>query len=393
MDFLINFFLKPDKRDVDRQEYGNFATIVGLVINILLFIIKFIAGIITKSISIKGDAINNLSDSFSSILSLISFKISSKPADKEHPFGHARTEYIFSSFMSMIIILISYKLVRESIEKILEPQKIVFSYITIIILLISIFAKYYQGIFYKKIGEKIDSNLLIANSVDSKSDVISTTSILIATVFSKFISFPVDGIMGIVVSIIIFKSGLEILIDTVNRIVGEAPTVQEEEKIIEFVESYDGILGTHDLIVHDYGSNHVFASIHAEVNAKKDVILSHEIIDKIENDAITKLGIQLIIHMDPLIVDDVRINKFNKYAEDCLREIDSSLSLHDFRIVDSGEIINLIFDVDVPAETEISDDTLKLKMVKKLRVINPKFHPVITVDRNYLKSHRSEKIF
>lgn len=315
IDKLIRIFLKDNKRDVSRKSYGNFATIVGLIINLILFASKMVAGIITNSVSIKGDAINNLSDSLSGIMSLLSFKISSKPADKEHPFGHERTEYIFSSIMSMVIIYIAYSLLKESVWKIINPENTLFTPVIAIILIISILAKLWQSKVYEKIGNKISSTLLIANSADSKADVLSTLAIFISFVLNKFLPFQVDGFMGVIVSILIFKSGYEILIDAANRILGEGATVKEAKQISDFVESYDHILGTHDLIVHDYGPNHVFASIHAEVDAKQDVMISHGIIDQIENDAITKLGLQLIIHMDPLIVDDERIIKFKNNAK------------------------------------------------------------------------------
>lgn len=388
IDRFVDFCLKPEKKEISRTTYGNFAILVGLIVNLILFAFKMLAGLTTNSIAIKGDAINNLSDSLSCIMSLISFKISSKPPDKEHPFGHARTEYLFSSMMAMVIIYIAISLFKESVNKILNPQAITFTAITGFILIFSILAKLWQSRVYKNVGDRINSGLLIANSLDSKADVLSTTVILISAILSKILPFQIDGYMGVIVSILIFKSGFDILKDTINSILGEGPTIKEEKKIIDFVESYDKILGTHDLIVHDYGPNHVFASIHAEVDSREDILDSHSVIDMIENDAISNLGIQLIIHMDPLVVDDERLTKFKKDAQLVLSSIDEGLSLHDFRIVDNSKLINLIFDVDIPPELEITDEELLKKLSEKLKKINHKYHPVVTIDRNYIKSSR-----
>lgn len=389
MDLFIEKFISSRTKKTGskptRQTMGNFATIVGLSINIILFLVKLAVAAFTKSIAVAADAINNLSDCFSGILSLVSFKLSAMPPDEEHPFGHARVEYIFSSITAMIILYIAITLFKESVNKILNPVITQFSILTGVLLALSMLAKFVQGEFYKNMGNRINSQLLITNSIDSKSDVMSTCVVLISLAASRFTTLPLDGIMGVGVSILVFKSAVGILKETASRLIGEGPNYQDQKMIIDFVEGYDGIEGTHDLIIHDYGPGHVFASIHAEVDAKIDVIESHAIVDKIEDDAISKMGLQLIIHMDPLVLDDPRLESFKEDVDKVLKNIDKTLSFHDLRVVDNFENLNLLFDVDVTEESKISDKELTKEVVERLKKINPRYNPIITIDRNYFR--------
>lgn len=383
--FLINKFVDKNADGAEkRKQYGNLSSIVGIVLNILLSLSKISIGILSSSIAIMGDGINNFSDSGSAIISLISFHIASKPADKDHPFGHARFEYISSSLVAMFILYFSINLFQNSISKILTPDESEISYIAYLVLTISIASKTWLYLFYKKIAKAIDSGLIMANADDSFADILSSTSILISLIISEFVHVNLDGYMGLVVSIIIFKSAFDILKTTFNHLMGAMPDPDIIKNLERYLLSYDGVLGMHDLIIHDYGPGRTFVTVHIEVDAEKSVLESHALIDKIERDLKEDEGILLTIHMDPLEINDPKTNRLFSKIKDLVREINPHYSIHDFRVVDSGDYTNVVFDVLVPAEIKRSDDDIELEIVDTIKRRYPDLVPVITIDRDFI---------
>lgn len=382
-------YIKQKENESDKDfndRAGNFAGIVGLIVNVLLFASKLAVGLLASSISIVADAVNNLTDSFSSCVVLLSFYLSKKPADKEHPFGHARYEYLFSSVVALVIVVVGLQLMIQSALKIKTPTVQAFSAVTIVVLVMSILAKLFLSRFYGNIAKRIRSPILTATSADSKADVLSTSVILISIPVYHFTKFSVDSYLGLVVSILIIKSGFDILKDTIDRILGMAPSSEQVKKVRDFILSYDGIEGIHDLIIHDYGSHHCFASAHAEIDAATDVIKSHELLDKIESDAIQKLNVQLVLHMDPLVKNDPHLNEAFTKVNRALEKLDIQLGIHDFRIVHSFQTTNVVFDVNVPASCKLTDEQLSGQIIDCIKKYEPSYNPVITIDRNYIRS-------
>lgn len=365
-----------------RKAYGNLASIIGIVMNLLLFVAKFVIGTLFSSVSIVGDAVNNLSDAGSCLISLISFKLSSKPDDKEHPFGHARIEYLSSLLVSGIIIYLSITLFKDSVQKIIHPGAAEVSAIMIVVLLLSILAKFFLYKLNKDLGNKISSKVMLAAAADSLSDVMATGAVLLSMIISPIIHYSLDGIMGVVVALIIFKSGLEIVKDSLDVLLGGTPSEETVKLISDFIMKYDCVLGIHDLVVHDYGPSKLFASVHAEVNASMDFVECHDVIDNIERDMHEKYGINLVIHMDPIVVDDKVTNTTRSQIKVIIKDIDPSLSFHDFRMVAGESHTNLIFDVVVPYEYKHDFDFIKEEINKKVFALSNKYRTVITFERN-----------
>lgn len=384
---LIKTFVK-DYRNVSdskvRENYGKFAGIVGIATNFLLFIIKIIVGTLFNSISITADAINNLSDSGSSLVTVIGFKISGKPADEQHPYGHARMEYISGLIVSFVIMILGFQLIQSSIKKIINPQDTEFSLISIAVLVVAIFIKLWQSLFYKRIGRDINSTTLIATSVDSRNDILATSGVLIATILTKLTGFNFDGYMGTIVAIIILISGYRLVQDTISPLLGTAPTKELVDSIYKKILSYDGIIGLHDLTVHSYGEAKCFASVHCEVAAEQDIMVSHDIIDNIERDFLKDQGIHLVIHLDPIIINDPMTNELKKLAEKVVSEVSGDIHMHDFRVVRSVTHSNLIFDIVVPFEFKHSDKELVKMVSDEIHAIDGTYHSVITVDHDYV---------
>jgi len=370
-----------------RERYGMVASIIGIFTNVLLFLIKILVGIIFNSISITADAINNLSDSGSSIVTLLGFKISGKPADEKHPYGHARMEYISGLIVSFIILLLGVQLTKSSIDKIIVPQEAKFSMISIIILVVSILIKLWQSLFYKKIGNIINSTTLVATSIDSRNDILSTSAVLIAAIITQFTGFNLDGYMGVVVAIFIIISGISLVNDTISPLLGMAPSKEFVDKIYKKILSYEGVIGLHDLTVHSYGEGKCFASVHCEVPAKQDIMKSHDIIDNIERDFLNQEGINLVIHLDPVITDDEKTNELKSTVEKMINQISSKLSIHDFRVVWGLSHSNLIFDIVVPFDFEMCDDELIQLVSDKVGELNPNYRAVITIDHDYIPNN------
>ncbi|MZQ96304.1 MAG: cation diffusion facilitator family transporter [Acidaminobacter sp.] len=386
-EFLIHRFVKNYdniKSPEVRQSYGTMTSIIGIVVNLLLFTIKFVAGTLSGSIAITGDAVNNLSDAGSSVISLISFKISNKPADLEHPFGHARIEYIAASTVAIIILLIGVELIQSSIGKIRHPSPVDFTWLTAGILVFSIAAKLWLTRFNSSLGKRIGSTVMKATAADSLADVMATTVVLFSAVISPLIGFQLDGYMGIAVALFIMNSGLGILKETLDSILGQGPTEELSEQIENYIHRYPGISGIHDLVAHNYGPNRWFASVHVEVDAAVDILISHDLIDTIERDIMSELSIHLVIHMDPVVKDDPLLNEFCSLTQGIVSAVDDSLTLHDFRLVRGSTFKKLVFDVNVPYDCKKGDQQIldEIEFALKKQHINA----VITIDRSYLTS-------
>lgn len=367
-----------------RRRYGMLASITGILLNILLFLSKFLVGTLFGSVAIVADAVNNLSDAGAQIVSMISFRISAKPADREHPFGHARIEYVASMIVSFLILLIGIELLRESIGKILSPELPERSWIAVGVLGFSILVKLWLCVFNRKLAARIDSSVMRATAADSLSDVLSTSAVLLTTLLLLLfpsLSLNLDAYMGVIVAILILVAGVKILNETKNSILGEAPSEETVATIHAMVAQYPDALGIHDLIVHNYGPGHIIAALHVEVDGKRDVFLSHDMIDTIEQRLRRECGIEATIHMDPIVTDDAEINALRERVTECVREIDQAVRIHDFRMVRGVTHSNLIFDVAVPFELSLSDAAVKERVADLVSRIDPSFFAVITVDR------------
>ena len=390
-DWLVKLFIKNYENIGSTQvraEYGKLAGIVGIISNVFLFAVKLVAGIVYNSIAITADAINNILDAASSVVTMIGFKISGKPADKEHPYGHARAEYITGFIVSVIIILLGLELIKNSLKKIFKPDPINFSYLTVIILVIAIAIKFWQSRFNKKLGRRIDSTALMATGQDSMNDVISTSAVLAGTLLAHFTGIQVDGYMGVGVAVFIIYSGYRLVTETLNPLLGLAPDPDLVKSLEKKILSYPQILGLHDLEVHCYGSNKKYASVHVEVSAKEDFMESHDIIDKIERDVKKELNINLVIHMDPVVTDDELTNDLKQKVNDILKNIDETLSMHDFRVMAGKTHCKLIFDVVLPSRYSDKGDEIRDRIQKEIYKIDPSYHAVITLDRNYISNYK-----
>ena len=388
IDLLSKVFIKNHtdySNPIVRKSYGTLSSIVGIVTNFLLATMKMIIGILSSSIAIIADSANNFSDAGSSVVTLVSFKLSAKPADKDHPFGHARIEYVASMIVSFIIFLVGAELMIDSIKTItgispFEPTDV--SPITIIILSVSILLKLWLGLFQRSIGKKINSSVIKATSTDSLSDSIATSAVLISSIIIKFTSwYMLDAIMGIIVSVLVIIAGVNILNETKNAILGEAPIEETVNDIKNIVAKYPEVLGMHDLLVHNYGPHHFIASFHAEVDGKADIYYLHDVIDNIENEVNRELNIFCTIHMDPVVTDDEEVNNLKQFLIDTLNEKNLNFSVHDFRVVIGDTHTNLIFDVVIPFEYPRKESEVKAQIASAVLEKRENCYCVITVDR------------
>ncbi len=387
-DFLVKLFVKnyeqTDQVSV-RTSYGVLASIVGILCNIILFIVKWLVGFYMHSIAVMADAFNNLSDAGSSVVGLVGVKMASKPADEEHPFGHGRMEYVSALAVSFIVLQVGLTLLKDSFGKIREPEVLNFQLISILILCLSVVMKWWLGHFNKKLGKKIDSKVMLATATDAMGDVITTTATIASIIFFQITDINIDGYMGIVVSLVVMWAGIGIAKDTLEPLLGEAVDPEEYIKITKFVEGYEGIVGSHDLIVHNYGPGRSMASIHAEVPNDEDIEVSHEIIDRIERDAAKKLGIFLVIHMDPVETKNEQVLKVKSQVVEIMAALDKNVNIHDFRMVDGKDQINLIFDMVVPFEYDKEKEKeLKASFRKLICMHDERYRCVITVERSYV---------
>lgn len=393
--FLIKTFIKDYDNVKDfkvRESYGLLGGLVGIIANLLLCTTKIAIGLLGGSIAILADGLNNLSDAGSSIVSLIGFKLSSKPADEDHPYGHARIEYLSGLIVSFIILLLGIELIRSSFDKILHPESLKFSWLMVAALVLSILIKVWLYFFNRNLGKRIDSTTMIATATDSLNDVIATTAVLIALFIAKFTGFNLDGYMGVIVGLFIFYSGFNLIKETTNPLLGEAPSTELVEMIQVKLLSYPNICGYHDLVLHSYGPNRYFASVHAEVPSDAHLLECHDIIDMIEKDFSRELGINLVIHLDPIITDDALSNNLKQQVEKIVHDIDLNLSIHDFRIVSGQTHTNLIFDVLVPTSFKIKPTLLAQMISEEVKKMNESYYAIITIDTNYIStSYHSHK--
>ena len=380
---MIKIFVKNFKNTSNpqvRESYGILASIFGITTNLVLFLAKITVGLLFNSISITADAINNLSDSGSSIVTLVGFKIAGKPADAEHPYGHERIEYISGLIVSFIVLFLGVQLIIKSIDKIIHPQMPEFSMISVIVLMMAILIKCWQYVFYRKIGKTIDSVSLVATSIDSRNDILATSAVLIAAIVTYLTGFNLDGYMGVAVALFVIVSGVGLVIDTANPILGTAPTKEMVDTIYKKILSYDNIIGIHDLNIHSYGATKCFASVHCEVPAEQNILVSHGIIDHIERDFLKDLGIHLVIHLDPVVTNDGRTTGLKDDVESLIKKISPGIGMHDFRVVWGINYSNLIFDIVVPFDINRSDEDLKKTISEQIYRINYTYHSVIIVD-------------
>ncbi len=385
-DLLVKTFVKnysETNNPIVRQKYGTLSSIVGIVCNLLLFGLKYLIGTLANSISIVSDAFNNLSDCASCIVTLFGYKLASKPADREHPFGHGRIEYLTSLIIAVVVLLVGVELMESSVKKIITPENVTFSISALLALVFSIGVKLWMSLFNMKLGKKINSTVMIATAKDSRSDVIATATSLIALVASLFTDLPVDGFMGVIVSVFILKAGYEIVKDTVDELLGKPADPEIVEQIKKHVTENEKIIGIHDLVIHNYGSGNMIGSCHVEVPADENFMIVHDIVDEIERKIMQDMNIMMTIHMDPIETDDELTNSAKELVKKIISAIDQTLNLHDFRIVHGETHTNLIFDLVVPYECKIDNDTLKSMIDAELSKEKTNYYTVIVFDREY----------
>ena len=386
-EFLVNKFIK-DSANIEstevRTRYGMLASVVGIFCNVLLFSVKLAIGLILSSLAVTADAFNNLSDAASSIISFVGVKMAGKPADAEHPFGHGRIEYIAALIVSFLVIEVGFTFFKSSISKIMHPEEITFDPVPFIILILSILVKLWMAFFNNKLGKRIDSKVMLATAADSLGDVITTSATVISIVICHFTSINVDAIAGLIVSGIVIWSGVSIAKDTLEPLIGQRVPSELYQKITDMVESYEGIVGAHDLIVHNYGPNRSMATIHAEVPNDVSIEASHEIIDRIERDAKKALNILLVIHMDPVEMRDEEVLELRDKTSHIVHALDPELHFHDFRVLKENEQKNLIFDLVVPdSYTEKDANRVMHQLIALLHEMEKNVDCIITLDRSF----------
>mgnify|MGYP004582264991 FL=1 len=385
MDFLVRRFIKnyQDTKDANvRTSVGKLSGIVGILNNLFLFVIKFVIGTIVHSVSIQADGVNNLTDAGSNIISILSFHLSNKPADKDHPFGHERTETITSLFVGILILVLGFETAKESISKVIHPGSIDFRLASVIILLVSIIVKFWMYTYNKKLSKTYDSSLLEATALDSISDVCGTTAVLVSTLLSPVLHFNLDGYMGIVVSGIIIYGAYGLLRDMINSLIGEAPDPELVHNIVDMIMAHPAILGVHDMMIHNYGPNKIFASAHVEVDSSKDIFETHDHIDNIEREVKENMNIDLVLHMDPVKVNDPETELYRAKVVEAIHQIDPKWGFHDFRIVSGPTHVNLVFDLVIPFEEKYLQEEIEAMLLKHIQS-DKKIYLVLTIDHPY----------
>ncbi len=387
-ELLVKLFVKNKERVEDqtvRTSYGILSSIVGMICNLILFTVKLVVGWVINSISVTADAFNNLSDAASSIISFFGVKLASRPADKEHPFGHGRFEYIAALAVAFLILQVGFTLFKSSITKVFHPELVDFNLILTAILCLSVLLKVWMALFNRKLGNRINSTVMKATSADSLGDVMVTSATIISTVIAGLTGWRIDGYMGLVVSIFVMIAGFRIAKDTLEPLLGQAIDREVYEKIKNIVESYDGIIGSHDLIIHSYGPTHRMATIHAEVPNDIDFEKAHETIDRIERDVLRKLDIFLVIHMDPIEVNNTMVLEKRDIVIGIIRELEPKSTIHDFRIVNGELQINLIFDLVIPySYSKVDEQKLLSRIVEEVRKQDSRYNCVITLENSYV---------
>lgn len=385
MNFLVRRFIKnyQDTKDANvRTNVGKLSGIVGIFSNLFLFVIKFVIGTVVHSVSIQADGVNNLTDAGSNIISILSFHLANKPADKDHPFGHERTETIASLFVGILILVLGFETAKESISKVIHPGSIDFRIASVIILLISIIVKFWMYAYNKKLSKTYDSSLLEATALDSISDVCGTTAVLVSTLLSPVLHFNLDGYMGIVVSGIILYGAYGLLRDMINSLIGEAPDPELVHNIVDRIMAHPAILGVHDMMLHNYGPNKIFASAHVEVDSSKDIFETHDHIDNIEREVKENMNIDLVLHMDPVKVNDPETELYRAKVVEAIHQIDPKWGFHDFRIVSGPTHVNLVFDLVIPFEEKYAQEEIEAMLLKHIQS-DKKIYFVLTIDHPY----------
>ena len=385
--FLIKLFIK-DRENTENQKvrgkYAMLSSITGIVVNILLSIFKLSIGIFANSMAIISDALNNISDAGSAIVTMIGFKLSQKKVDADHPWGHGRMEYITGFFVDILIILVGFELLQSSIDKIIHPELPSINNITIILLVVAIIAKLWLFVFYRKIAKTINSAAIKGTAYDSISDSISTLAVLISAFVAKFLSISIDGYVSLLVSIFILFTGYKAIKEIIDLLLGQKPDSEFVNQIEEFTKKYETIEGIHDIMVHDYGPGRKIVSFHAEVPANSDICRAHDIIDQMEQDIYEKFGCITTIHMDPIVVDNEEINQMKKFTEEIVESINSEFSIHDFRMTDGGERINLIFDLVITTDKNINVEEIISKIQEEIHKKNNKYYAVIKAEYSFI---------
>lgn len=384
---LIKLFIK-NKDDVQNQEvrgkYAMISSITGIVVNILLSVFKLIIGVIANSMSIISDALNNVTDAGSSVVTMIGFKMSQKKVDSDHPWGHGRMEYVTGFFVDILIILVGFELLQSSIEKILHPELPSISNITLVLLAVAILAKLWLFVFYRKIAKKIDSAAIKGTAYDSISDSISTLAVFISALIARFAGITIDGYVSLLVSVFILVTGCKAIKEIIDLLLGQKPDPEFVKEIEEFASKYETIQGIHDIMVHDYGPGRKIVSFHAEIPANSNILKAHDIIDQMEQDIFEKFHCITTIHMDPIVVDDEEINEMKQYTEAIVKEINEKFSIHDFRMTDGGERINLIFDLVIPTDEKIDVAKVVSEIRQEIHKKNEKYYAVIKAEHSYV---------
>lgn len=381
---LLKIFVKNSDDILNsevRKSYGSLSGGVGIFCNLILFIAKLLAGILSSSVSAVADAFNNLSDAASSIITIIGFRLANKPADSEHPYGHGRYEYISGLIISLLIILMAFELFKSSVEKIIHPEKIEFSVISALILVLSIVIKLWLSHFNKILGNKINASAMLATALDSRNDCIATSAVLLSLILGSVFSINIDGFAGVFVAAFVFKAGIEAASDTLRPLLGQAPDPEFVKAIREDILSEKRIRGIHDMHIHDYGPGRIIVSLHAEIPANMDIMEAHDVIDDTEDRIKNKYNCEISIHMDPIETDNENVNKLKQKVGEIINEIGEELGFHDFRITAGPDRTNIIFDLEVPFGFNIDDKEIRKIIKEKIKSINEKYYVVMEIDK------------
>ena len=384
---LKRLFIKNYKNTDDpnvRNQYGKVAGIFGIFTNLILGVVKLIIGIISNSVSIMADAANNIADTASSLLTIIGFKLASKKPNKKHPYGYARYEYVAGFVIALLMLVMGLTFAKESIIKIFNPEELTINWITYLILSIAVIGKILQMVVYLDFSKAINSNPLKANAVETRNDIISTTAILISMVIMQVFKINIDGLLGLAVSAFVVYSSIEMIKEVLEPIIGIVPTDEQVQEITETLLKYDNVEGVHDLVIHNYGVNNDFVTVHVEFDSKMDVMKAHDMMDNIEKDFKDKLGIALTIHMDPIVVGDPLVDKLQEKVAQAIHKLDSELKIHDFRIVKGITHTNILFDCIVPFEKDHTEESLKEYLMKEVIPEEEIYYYVIQIDRPFI---------
>ena len=387
MQLLIRLFISDSENVTDpkvRGAYGRLCSTVGVVCNVLLFGFKLLVGFISGSVAITADAVNNLSDASSSIISLLGFKLAEKPADDEHPYGHGRYEYLSALTVAVLVAAIGFEMVGSSLDKILNPTPVEFGLFPVIVLVASILTKLWMALFNNQMGKKINSTTLIATAKDSRNDVISTSAVLLSAIISHFTSLELDGWMGMAVALFILYSAYGLIVEAVSPLLGDPPSREFVDAVNAKILSYKGVIDTHDLIIHDYGPGRKFATVHVEMAAEDDVIECHDIIDNIERDLSAEFGMLTSIHYDPVVTSDPRVEELKHSILDVLAQLDEEITMHDLRIVPGNTHTNVIFDCVLPRSSKMTEGEFKTHVSNMVAQKHENHFCVITVDRSFI---------